>query len=80
MEPITKFDATPRSLINLLIMAAMATVCAIVDSVLEHRYYPKGAPWLYADNTSGDNPSINGLVTWAFSLLTLVFLIATFTL
>ena len=47
-------------------------VCAIVDSVLEHRMYPRGAPWLFDDNRSDDNPSINGLVTWAFALITYV--------
>ena len=54
-------------------MAAMATVCAIADSILEQRYYPKNAPWLYSDDHSDDNPSINGLITWAFALLTSVF-------
>lgn len=48
----------------------MAVACAIADSVLEHKYYPLGAPWLYDDNRSDDNPSINGLVTWAFALIT----------
>jgi phospholipid-translocating ATPase len=48
----------------------MATACGIVDSVLESRYYPRGALWLYNDNLSDDNPSINGLVTWAFALIT----------
>ena len=52
----------------------MAVACAIVDSVLEHRDYPREAPWLYGDNTSGDNPSINGLVTLAFALITYAFL------
>ncbi|KAF8237713.1 phospholipid-translocating P-type ATPase [Tricholoma matsutake] len=60
----------PQVLFNLSIMAAMCTVCAIADSVLEQRYYPRNAPWLYGDNRSDDNPSINGLVTWAFALLT----------
>lgn len=48
----------------------MAIVCAIVDSVLEHRDYPRTAPWLYDDIRPDDNPSINGLVTWAFALIT----------
>jgi hypothetical protein len=50
----------------------MAVVCAIADAILEQRFYPLGAPWLYADNQSDDNPQINGLVTWAFALITLV--------
>ncbi|KAF9447871.1 phospholipid-translocating P-type ATPase [Macrolepiota fuliginosa MF-IS2] len=60
----------PQVLFNLVLMAGMAVVCAIVDSLLEVHYYPRQAPWLYGDNTSGDNPRINGLVTWAYSLLT----------
>ena len=56
--------------INLIILALMAAVCAIVDSILEHHDYPEQAPWLYDDNQSGDNPSINGLVTFAFALIT----------
>ncbi|KAF9016585.1 phospholipid-translocating P-type ATPase [Hymenopellis radicata] len=60
----------PQVFINLLILACMAVACAIADSVLEHQQYPKGAPWLYGDNRPGDNPSINGLVTFAFALIT----------
>jgi hypothetical protein len=48
----------------------MAVVCGIVDSILEQRYYPTGALWLFFDNKSDDNPHINGLVTWAFALIT----------
>ena len=59
--------------LNLLILAVIAVVCAIADSILEKRYFPEGAPWLYADNQSDDNPSINGVVTWAFALITSVF-------
>jgi phospholipid-translocating ATPase len=48
----------------------MAVVCAIVDSLLEQHYFPMMAPWLFDDNRSGDNPHINGLITWAFALIT----------
>ena len=58
------------SVINLGILAVMAVACAIADSILERRFYPLGAPWLYLDNSTDDNPQINGLVTWAFALLT----------
>lgn len=58
--------------INLILLAMMAVACGIVDSVLEHRDYPRGAPWLFGDNRSDDNPSINGLVTFAFALITYV--------
>ena len=58
------------SVVNLVILALMAVVCAIADSLLEKRFYPLGAPWLYLDNRTDDNPRINGIVTWAFALLT----------
>ncbi|KAG6908584.1 hypothetical protein DXG01_004071 [Tephrocybe rancida] len=60
----------PQVFINLIILAIMAIVCGIVDSVLEHRDYPLSAPWLFLDNQSDDNPSINGLITWAYALIT----------
>jgi hypothetical protein len=57
------------SVINLVILALMAVVCAIANSILdsEVRFYPLGAPWLYLDNSADDNPRINGIVTWALS-------------
>ncbi|KAI9069193.1 phospholipid-translocating P-type ATPase [Trametes sanguinea] len=60
----------PQVFINLIILAAMAVACGIVDAVLEQRNFPRGAPWLYGDTQSDDNPHINGLVTWAFALIT----------
>ena len=56
--------------INLAILAVMATVCGIVDAVLEQRNYPRGAPWLFGDDQGNDNPHINGLITFAFALIT----------
>jgi len=53
-----------------MILATMAIVCAIVDSVLEHRYVHRGAYWLYLDNRPSDNPSINGLITLANAFIT----------
>ncbi|KAF8891341.1 hypothetical protein BD779DRAFT_1610652 [Infundibulicybe gibba] len=60
----------PQVFLNLVLLGLMAVACAIVDSTLEKRDYPAGAPWLYNDNQKNDNPSINGLVTWAFALIT----------
>ncbi|KAJ7137876.1 phospholipid-translocating ATPase [Mycena epipterygia] len=60
----------PQVATNLILLAAMAVACGISDSVLEKKMYPEGAPWLFDDNTSEDNPSFNGLVTWAFALIT----------
>jgi len=60
----------PMVMANLLLLGVMAVVCAIVDSVLEHHYYPRQAPWLFDDNQSDNNPSINGLITLVFALIT----------
>ncbi|KAJ7276325.1 phospholipid-translocating ATPase [Mycena haematopus] len=60
----------PQVLINLAILFAMAVACGIGDSVLEHHFEPRSAPWLFDDDRSTDNPSINGLITWVFAFLT----------
>ncbi|KAL1664577.1 hypothetical protein GGF50DRAFT_101685 [Schizophyllum commune] len=60
----------PQVLMNLALLAAMAVACAIADALIEQDLYPKGAPWLYGANKSDDNPRINGLITWAFALIT----------
>ncbi|KAF9532881.1 phospholipid-translocating ATPase [Crepidotus variabilis] len=60
----------PQVFINLLLLLLMAVACGIVEAILEHRDSPEGAPWFYGDNRSGDNPSINGLVTFFFALIT----------
>ncbi|KAF8195975.1 phospholipid-translocating ATPase [Mycena galopus ATCC 62051] len=60
----------PQVLINLFILFLMTVACAIGDSVLEHQYEPHAAPWLFDDDRSTDNPSINGLITWAYAFLT----------
>ncbi|TFK63346.1 phospholipid-translocating P-type ATPase [Pluteus cervinus] len=56
--------------VNLVILAAMALTCGVANSSLEKIYYPEGALWLFGDNTSDNNPQINGLITAVFSLLT----------
>ncbi|KDR73714.1 hypothetical protein GALMADRAFT_71945 [Galerina marginata CBS 339.88] len=60
----------PQVFINLLILALIAIVCAIADSRLQTHFFPLGAPWLFKDDQSDDNPRINGLITWVFALLT----------
>ncbi|KAJ6622908.1 hypothetical protein B0H10DRAFT_2213939 [Mycena sp. CBHHK59/15] len=63
-------EMNPQVATNLILLALMAVACGIVDSILEKRDYPAGAPWLFGDNGKDDNPSFNGLVTWAFALIT----------
>ncbi|OCH92253.1 phospholipid-translocating P-type ATPase, partial [Obba rivulosa] len=60
----------PLVLINLVLLAVLSVACGVLDSVLEQRFFPLGAPWLYGDDQSDDNPKINGLITWTFSLIT----------
>ncbi|PPQ99092.1 hypothetical protein CVT24_009358 [Panaeolus cyanescens] len=60
----------PQVFMNLIILGIIATACGIADSLIEQHYYPTGALWLFNANRSDDNPKINGVVTWAFSLLT----------
>ncbi|EMD38048.1 hypothetical protein CERSUDRAFT_113198 [Gelatoporia subvermispora B] len=60
----------PQVFVNLALLAVMAVACAIADALLEQHYYPLSAPWLYNDNQKSDNPHINGLVTFAFALIT----------
>lgn len=60
----------PQVFVNLALMGIMALICAIADSFLEMYYYPLDAPWLYGDNTSSDNPRINGLITFFYAILT----------
>jgi phospholipid-translocating ATPase len=62
----------PMVMANLAILLAMGVACAIIDSLLEHHFFPKQAPWLFDDNRSGDNPSVNGVITFFWALITYV--------
>ncbi|KAG6810123.1 hypothetical protein H0H92_013221 [Tricholoma furcatifolium] len=65
----------PQVIANLGILALLAVVCAIADSMLELKYFPLGALWLYGATTSDDNPRVNGIITWVYSLLTFQILV-----
>ncbi|KAG9001427.1 hypothetical protein FRB94_004792 [Tulasnella sp. JGI-2019a] len=60
----------PQVMANLLLLAVMAVVCAVVDSILERRGHNRGAPWEFATSSKGDNPNINGLITFGNALIT----------
>ncbi|EJU00708.1 phospholipid-translocating P-type ATPase [Dacryopinax primogenitus] len=60
----------PQVIVNLALLAIISVVCAIADSAIEKQKQPMGAYWLYDDNRSGDNPSINGLITFFQALIT----------
>lgn len=60
----------PQVLLNLALLAVVAVVCAIVDHFNEVRWDKQQAYWeLYADS-SGDNPQVNALVTFANAFIT----------
>lgn len=48
----------------------MCVMCAVGDHILQRRYYPQNAYWLYGANTRGDNPNINGLISFANAMIT----------
>ncbi|KAK0556677.1 hypothetical protein OC846_000996 [Tilletia horrida] len=60
----------PMVYVNLALLAIMSSVCAIVDSRLEHWYFDRDAYWEFSANRSDDNPDINGLATFGNGLIT----------
>ncbi|WVQ68754.1 uncharacterized protein L199_006963 [Kwoniella botswanensis] len=60
----------PQVLLNLFILALIAMVCAIVDHFNEVRWNNEQAYWMLYADTPGDNPNINGLVTFANAFIT----------
>ncbi|KAG8905995.1 hypothetical protein FRB99_007852 [Tulasnella sp. 403] len=60
----------PQVFINLILLAVMAVVCAIVDAIIETRGHNQGAPWEFGTDRKGDNPRINGAITFGNALIT----------
>ncbi|EIW68591.1 hypothetical protein TREMEDRAFT_74105 [Tremella mesenterica DSM 1558] len=60
----------PQVLVNLLVLGLICMVCAIVDHFNERRWVRQGTYWTYKDDRSGDNPNVNGIVTFANALIT----------
>ncbi|WWD00085.1 hypothetical protein V866_006993 [Kwoniella sp. B9012] len=60
----------PQVLLNLFILALIAMVCAIVDHFNEVRWNNEQSYWMLYADTPGDNPNINGLVTFANAFIT----------
>ena len=56
--------------INLAIIAIIAIVCAIADAQLEKYYFNRSAYWEFGAVHHDDNPNINGLISFANSLIT----------
>ncbi|GAA5987172.1 hypothetical protein JCM11641_002155 [Rhodosporidiobolus odoratus] len=59
----------PMVFLNLFLLALMTIMCALADHYIQVDKYPEGAPWLFNDNRSDDNPNINGIITWANALI-----------
>lgn len=58
------------SFLNLFLLALMCVMCAVGDHILQRYYYPRNAYWLWGANTRGDNPNINGLISFANAMIT----------
>ncbi|WFD34996.1 P-type phospholipid transporter [Malassezia cuniculi] len=56
--------------VNLAIICIIAIVCAIADSQIEQYYTDRQAYWQFGATKSDDNPRINGLIAFAYSLIT----------
>lgn len=62
--------ASSHSFLNLFLLALMCIMCAIGDAILERRFYDNNAYWLVFADRSGDNPTINPLITFANAMIT----------
>lgn len=60
----------PQVIFNLFVLGLIGMVCAIVDHILEKRWVKKGTYWTLYDDRPGDNPNINGLITFLNALIT----------
>lgn len=60
----------PQVLFNLLVLGIISMVCAVIDHFLEKDWTADGAYWMLFNDTSGDNPNINGLWTFFNALIT----------
>ncbi|GJN88512.1 hypothetical protein Rhopal_001478-T1 [Rhodotorula paludigena] len=59
----------PMVFLNLFLLALMTIMCALGDHFIQVEREGDGAYWLYGNNLSDDNPSINGVITWANALI-----------
>ncbi|WWC67489.1 uncharacterized protein I206_101397 [Kwoniella pini CBS 10737] len=60
----------PQVLLNLFLLALIAMVCAIVDHVNEVNWNKEQAYWMLYADTSGDNPNVNGIITFLNAFIT----------
>jgi len=60
----------PMVFINLGILALMCIFNAIGTRVFDQRYLDRGSYWTLYEDTSGDNPALNGLIGFAYAMIT----------
>lgn len=61
----------PQVLFNLFVLGLIGMVCAVIDHIMEKRWVDQsGVYWMLYNDTSGDNPNINGLWTFFNALIT----------
>lgn len=67
---IMEYEMNKMVYVNLGIIGAMAVICAIADAQIEKYYFDRSSYWEYLAVFNDDNPSLNGLVSFANSLIT----------
>ena len=63
-------EMNKQVIFNLVLMAIISTVCAIVDHYEEVTWYAQNAYWTINDNESGNNPMVNGIITFFNGFIT----------
>ncbi|KAK4053823.1 hypothetical protein OIV83_001479 [Microbotryomycetes sp. JL201] len=63
----------PMVFLNLFLLGLMCAMCALAsccgDHFLQVDQSGEGAYWLYGNDTRGDNPNVNGIITFANALI-----------
>ncbi|GMK57365.1 hypothetical protein CspeluHIS016_0401990 [Cutaneotrichosporon spelunceum] len=60
----------PQVIFNLFVLGIISMICAVIGHHLEKIWTPEGAYWMLYNDTSQDNPNINGLWTFFNALIT----------
>lgn len=60
----------PQVIFNLFVLGLIAMVCAVVDHILEKRWVKRETYWTLWDDRPGDNPNVNGIITFLNALIT----------
>ena len=67
---IMEFEMNKMVYVNLAIICIIGIICAIADSHMEQYYRDRLAYWQYMNGQNDDNPNVNGVITFFYSLIT----------